>query len=509
MSHSVNRPLELTNRPRARERALSYALLTAAVTAFLLVFSVTTSPLTPGFYGNDSAVFQLLGRAWKDGHLIYRDLFDHKGPVIFFIDMLGELLLPDRTGIFLIQILFGSATAFGLYETARIRFRPAVSLGIALYCLFCLVTWYGDGGNMTEEYCLPFLTWSLYFVVRYGLKPDRPHPPLWAFFYGITFAVCLLTRLTNAICLCVWVFAIVLHLAITKRWKNLFANAGAFLGGLILIAAPFIAYFARNHALDDFWFGMIGLNMSVVSGRSEMEFYAVSAATFLRLSAKYIPLWLPILGGIFRLLRREYRMLSLAMIASGALFALYVLWNRAVFLHYQMVNLPLTIAGLILCFPPREERRQDMLEKAERALAALLATAMLGFSVNIAIHYEILPGNAAYREQVERTDAVASMLNVVPESERNSIAVYNILPDALLAADIIPCYPFSLNLDIHMRFSDEVTQRVRGQFASRQAKWVFATTVPDEDVQQTLSEFYEPVAVADAVEGYTLYRLLP
>ena len=107
MSHSVNRPLKLTNRPRARERALSYALLTAAVTAFLLVFSVTTSPLTPGFYGNDSAVFQLLGRAWKDGHLIYRDLFDHKGPVIFFIDMLGELLLPDRTGIFLIQILFG------------------------------------------------------------------------------------------------------------------------------------------------------------------------------------------------------------------------------------------------------------------------------------------------------------------------------------------------------------------------------------------------------------------
>ena len=509
MSHMAKRPLELTSQSRARERALSYALLTAAVTAFLLVFSVTTSPLTPGFYGNDSAVFQLLGRAWKDGRVVYRDLFDHKGPVIFFIDMLGERLLPNRTGIFLIQILFGTATVFGLYETARIRFRPAASLGIALYCLFCLVTWYGDGGNMTEEYCLPFLSWSLYFVVRYGLDSERPHPPLWAFFYGITFAVCLLTRLTNAICLCVWVLAIVLHLVLTKRWKNLFANAGAFLAGLILVVLPFVLYFSLHSALDDFWFGMIGLNLSVVSGRSEMEFYAVDAATFLRLSAKYIPLWLPMLGGLYRLIRREYRLLSLAMIASGALFAFYVLWNRAVFLHYQMVNLPLTVAGLILCFPPREEGKPDGITRVERVLAALLTTAMLGFAIHIAICYDVLPGNAAYRAQVAQTQSVAAMLDTVPQDERNSVAVYNILPDVLLSADILPFYPFSLNLDIHMRFSDIVTQRVREQFASRRAKWVFVTTVPDKEVQNTLSEFYTPVTVTNAVEGYTLYRLLP
>lgn len=509
MSHLEKLPLKSSNPSRARERTLSYALLTVAVTAFLLVFSVTTSPLTPGYYGNDSAVFQLLGRAWKDGHVIYRDLFDHKGPIIFLIDMLGELLLPDRTGIFLIQILFGSATVFGFYETARIRFRPTMSLGISLYCLFCLVTWYGDGGNMTEEYCLPFLTWSLYFVVRYGLDSEHPHPPLRAFFYGVAFAVCLLTRLTNAICLCVWVLAIVLHLIFTKRWKNLFANAGAFLAGLILITAPFVLYFALNHALDDFWFGMIGLNMSVVSGRSEMEFYAVDAVTFLRLSAKYIPLWLPMLGGVYRLIRREYRMLSLSMIASGALFAFYVLWNRAVFLHYQMVNLPLTVAGLILCFPPREEAKPSGIGNAERILATLLTIAMLGFSVNIAIRYEVLPGNAAYRAQVAQTQAVAAMLDTVPQNERDRVAVYNILPDVLLSADILPCYQFSLNLDIHMRFSDDVTRRVREQFASRRAKWVFVTTVPDEDVQHTLSNFYTPVTVANPVEGYTLYRLLP
>ena len=85
----------------------------------------------------------------------------------------------------------------------------------------------------------------------------------------------------------------------------------------------------------------------------------------------------------------------------------------------------------------------------------------------------------------------------------------DILPDVLLSADILPCYQFSLNLDIHMRFSDVVTQRVREQFASRRAKWVFVTTVPDKEVQNTLSEFYTPVTITNAVEGYTLYRLLP
>ena len=497
--------LSLSSRPRTRERILIYLLLSAAYTAFLLVFSSTTSPLTPGYYGGDSAVFQLLGRAWKAGHIPYRDLFDHKGPFIFFLDWLGEMLIPNRTGIFLLQILFGAFTMAGLYETARLRFRPALSAGIALYCLFCLVTWYGDGGNMTEEYCLPFLSWSLYFVVRYGLNPGQPHSPAWAALYGAAFAVCLLTRLTNAICLSVWVLAIILHLIATKRWGNLLQNALAFLGGAAAFVLPFVLYFAANGALSDLWFGMIGANVSVANATRALDQYAYNTVAYLRLTAKFIPLWLVLLGSVYRLMKKQFRLLSLALACSAALFLFYVYYYHTVFLHYQMVNLPLAVAGLILCLPAQAENG-DRLVKPVRWLAYALCVAMFAFALNIAIHYEILPGNRAYQESVKSTQAVAAMLDTVPEAERDSIAVYNVPASVMLAAEIIPYYPYSVNLDIQMRFTGVITDRVEQQFASSQARWVLACNVTNANVLQTLTKHYRSVPLPTSVEGYTLYR---
>ena len=60
--------------------------------AFLLRFSYSTSFLWPGYCGYDSAIFQTIGKYWAQGSVPYRDLFDHKGPLIFFIDMLGYWL---------------------------------------------------------------------------------------------------------------------------------------------------------------------------------------------------------------------------------------------------------------------------------------------------------------------------------------------------------------------------------------------------------------------------------
>lgn len=489
-------------------RSLHYTLLAAAVAAFLLVFSVTTSPLTPGYFGGDSAVFQLLGRAWANGKVIYRDLFDHKGPLIFFIDMLGERLSPGRTGIILLQAVFGCATAFGLYETARLRFSPMASLGLALGSLFCLVTWYGDGGNMTEEYCLPFLTWSLYFVVRYGLAPEGDHPPLWAALYGAAFAACVLTRLTNAICLSVWVLCIVVHLVVSKRYQNLLKNAAGFLAGFLLLTLPFVVYFAANGALGAFWFGTIGMNVSVADANTELEQYAFSAATYLRLAVKYVPLWLAILGGALSLARGRHRLLSIAMVASAALFAFWVVLFHTVFLHYQMVNLPLAVPGLILCLPVKGERGRGWLETGGRVLAGLLAAVMLATSVDLARRFEALPGSASYTLQVRQAQDIAAPIQTIPAEERSSVAVYNIPTDAILTADLLPCYPYSVNIEIQMEFSMQVQKSVEAQFESLEARWIYAGAIHDPAVAAVIARAYEPIS-CDAPEGYTLYRRLP
>ena len=70
---------------------LCLLLFVASAFAGALVFSPSTSPLYSD-WGYDSAMFQTIGKYWAQGHLPYVELFDHKGPIIFFINALGYAL---------------------------------------------------------------------------------------------------------------------------------------------------------------------------------------------------------------------------------------------------------------------------------------------------------------------------------------------------------------------------------------------------------------------------------
>jgi len=73
-------------------------------TLFLLFYSYTTSPLYLN-EGMDSTIYKTMGLGILEGKIPYRDLFDHKGPVVFYINALGQLIMSGRQGIFLLQII--------------------------------------------------------------------------------------------------------------------------------------------------------------------------------------------------------------------------------------------------------------------------------------------------------------------------------------------------------------------------------------------------------------------
>ena len=135
------------------------SLLLVAV-GFVTFFSYTTSPLYPGI-GDcpDSAMFQIIGRYWSQGDIPYQTLWDLKGPYIFLINALGYAMTGTRTGVFLIQVVSLTLTLFFTYKTLRLTFRPHVAL---LWCIASLLplSYIYEGGNLTEEYLLPFLSLS-------------------------------------------------------------------------------------------------------------------------------------------------------------------------------------------------------------------------------------------------------------------------------------------------------------------------------------------------------------
>lgn len=100
---------------------LDYGILTLIAVLFLLIFSYGTSPLFINNFGiSDSAIFLLIGKGITAGYIPYVDLFDHKGPVMFFIEALGWWISPNRFGNFLLQWLFMGVNLVLIFKMGRL-----------------------------------------------------------------------------------------------------------------------------------------------------------------------------------------------------------------------------------------------------------------------------------------------------------------------------------------------------------------------------------------------------
>lgn len=133
---------------------------------FVVLESFSTSPIYKESWGGDSSQFMTIGMCWANGLTPYTEAFDHKGPFIFFVDMLGFKLTGDKTGVFIVQLCFMAFTALLLLKMAQNEEKHRF-LDVLMVCL-CILSLnqpYNEG-NSVEEYCLPVLIASMYLSME-------------------------------------------------------------------------------------------------------------------------------------------------------------------------------------------------------------------------------------------------------------------------------------------------------------------------------------------------------
>ena len=168
---------------------------------FMLFASPYTTPLN-AYYGYDSAVFMSFGKGITHGLRLYLDLYDNKGPMIFYFNALGYLL-GGRMGLWILQVVF-MTFAFELsYRTARLFTGRGTAWLSVLVLLFLYCGTVGEG-NMTEEWSLVFSLLPLWLSLRF-IKTGAPayrHPKWYSVIYGVCFGVNFMMRATNAAIVC-------------------------------------------------------------------------------------------------------------------------------------------------------------------------------------------------------------------------------------------------------------------------------------------------------------------
>ena len=289
----------------SQSKSLSYFLLLVVAVVFVSAFSVSTSFLYPYPDTLDSDVFQIIGKYWARGSIPYIDLWDQKGPIIYFINAVGYRITGSKTGVYILQIMFLFADLCILYRVFRSRLSVKNSFVVIVLFLFSLAQLYG-AGNGVEEYILPFLLIGFYlqykWVKSYVYDDENQHNPKWAFLYGFILAFSLLTRLTNALGICLGAAFIGVMLALNREWKNLFYNIAAFIVGFVLLFIPFASYFYVNNAFDEMWYAMITYNMEYASNASNI----VTIKSFLLNLLSPISAYMCLIVSSFFLFRKHF-----------------------------------------------------------------------------------------------------------------------------------------------------------------------------------------------------------
>ena len=215
----------------------------------LLLFGLTLIvllPYAPPHYINrDSGIFFYAGREITLGKLLYLDVWDHKGPFIFYINALG-LLLGNRAGVWALECVFLFVGVISGYAFMKNIFSAnyAIMGTVAwLFSFFSLIS----GGNYTEEFSLPFSFLSFFFFYQY-LKSQKK---IYIFLIGLAMGFSLLFRPNNIGAQAAIALVILLQGMAKAERKQTVKNIFMLALGFLLVLIPTFAFFFQKGSLSE------------------------------------------------------------------------------------------------------------------------------------------------------------------------------------------------------------------------------------------------------------------
>ncbi len=397
-----NEAVELEPKRRLVRPGLEQLAESAVVGLIILVALFLFSPANTPVLPRDEGVFVYIGQGILEGKLPYRDLWDHKGPLIYYIDALGLWIGQHSLwGIWLVEAIVLAISLLLLYRLLRrVLGGEAAMLGLLLWLAgFAIVL----GGNIVEEFAIPLAVLALCL----GMRPVRRAGLRLGLLAGLGFML-----RPNEIAGPVVVLLFVLGDDLRAGgWKAALRQALQFAGVFLLVSGGFAAYFAAGHALQDFVGAVFLFNLFYVSKGGSALSSLLAGAGYL-----VVPL-LFAFGGIFAALipsrtalsPDQRRLLYLAAALLGAVVPLSLLSGR-VYRHYYIPwLLPLSILGSFCAVWFRKARAGVR----PLRVAQVLSWAILLLAVVVGVRIRLVPLLAGGAPPVE-AQAVAGIRALQP-----------------------------------------------------------------------------------------------
>jgi hypothetical protein len=361
--------------------AFLISLLGAGIALFPSNPDISTLP------SRDSGVFLYVGWRILNGEIPYLNVWDHKPPLIYFVDALGLLFSADSLwGIWILQLIFITLTIYLVFSGLQQAFGdlPAVAGAVILASGLLTVL---EQGNVTEEYALIFQALCFGLLAR---AQRAGYPARTTFLMGLAAGAAFNFKQTT---IGVWGAYGMLLLMDRLAGRKLFLllkDYGWLLAGWLAPSLLLAAYLAGRHALGDFWDQAYLYNFTYVSRDEGLAHFVpvfIKGFAFLRQGwVLYFALagWLA--GLVYAWLNRKNLprsippLLILALLDFPLEIGLLFVSGRSI-LHYYLTPLPVmgVLAGILVyvCSALAARLRPSGAQLQRRLPAVMLAAVLL------------------------------------------------------------------------------------------------------------------------------------
>lgn len=223
---------------------------------FLLVISIAaitvcskSSPLYPMNNWDDANCFFTVGKSVMNGRVLYRDIFEQKGPLLYFIYSCAYLISDASfLGVYFIEIascfmfmIFSAKIIMLFCEKRVIYYLPLVAAFIFGSAAF-------EQGGSAEELCLPLIACCVYF----GLKAVLYRKKLSYFQWFVTgvFSGMVLWIKFSLLGFYIGMGAFMLVYYFRNHWhKKILPSLFFLVAGEAAASLPVMIYFIMNNSL--------------------------------------------------------------------------------------------------------------------------------------------------------------------------------------------------------------------------------------------------------------------
>ena len=515
---------------KAAKNIKLYLICLILATLFVAVYSTTTTPLLAGRWGTDSAFFIIVGQGMGKGLLPYRDFFDMKGPYLFFLEFIGQKICVGRTGAFIIQCINLSVCLYIVSKMSDLFTRTFIWLHriLCLLPVFLIAAVTFEGGNLTEEFCLPTILLSVYFCLKYFKDSEDTknykHPIWFSLYNGFAVGYICFIRITNAATIGAVLLTYFIFLLAKKEIRNALIN-------LLMTAAGFIAacgipciFFAAKNMLGEMLSQVFVFGVTYSSEISMGEKFVNVFTTF---KLFLLLLTVPVIACF---IYREKWYMKMLSISSTLLLLLAVTMGNA-YMHYFTLLIPHVVMGMAIAY------KNSINFKNARKNKAFIVCLVLVFLLNSVQFFRSTAKGAftfysysllsSGKTMADVPDAIKSMPGATDniftgESNADALEIASHIPDA--EKDSVYCFgdeywsrwygvtgimPSYKYMDWHMNYLElmpELESEISSWIRNNGSTWIVTTNEEkplSDEVFDAINENYE---AEFANEAYTLYR---